>query len=108
LLFELCEATSPDAWSLAQGNKSLLIESSIFSDGRRILVQLHRAMPNPDKEMPLQEILEFKEIRADQLAILRQRLDKFYTNVENAGDSLFEFGRFAREIDSACVECLES
>lgn len=106
LLFEFCEMTSPGAWSLAQGDKSLLIESPIFSPGRGILVQLHRAIPTPDKEMPLQEILEFKEKRADQLARLRQRLDELYVKVANATDSFFEFGKVAREIDLACVDVL--
>lgn len=104
--FDLCERVSPGSWALAQGNKSLMIESSHFSPGHGILVELHRAIPTPDKEMPLQEILEFKSKRADELANLRQKLDELYVRIANSNDGFFEFGRTAREIDKACADLL--
>lgn len=105
-LFNLCEKISPGSWALAQGNRSLMIESTFFSPGYGALVELHRAIPTPDKEVPLQEILEFKEKRSDELANLRQKLDELYVRVANANDSFFEFGRAVRELDKACADLL--
>lgn len=107
-LFHFCETISPGAWAIAQGDKSLVIDSPYFSGGRGVLVELLRAIPTPDKEMPLQEILEFKEKRADELANLRLKLDELYLRIGNADDSFFEFGRVAREIDSACSALLKA
>jgi hypothetical protein len=55
--------------------------------GRGVLVSLHRALPVPDKDVPLQDILEFRTKRSDELIALRRHLEEIYGRIVSAGDS---------------------
>ena len=65
------EKQEPGAWALAQGASSFLYESGEFLESRGALVELHRAIPVPNGNVPLDDILEFKAKRTDELSALR-------------------------------------
>jgi hypothetical protein len=54
--------------------------------GRGLLVQLHRAIPVPDKTVALQDILEFRERRRPELLALRSHLEGIYARVKSGSD----------------------
>jgi hypothetical protein len=62
----------PGVWALSQGEKSLFLEHGLglFSEGSGMSLNLLRAIPIPAKDVPLNEILEFKEKRKDELLVL--------------------------------------
>lgn len=57
------ENIEPGVWSLSQGEKSLFIKNSAptLIDDSGISLELIRAIPVPAADVPLNEILEFKE-----------------------------------------------
>ncbi|KAF0231301.1 MAG: hypothetical protein FD175_1170 [Beijerinckiaceae bacterium] len=82
----------PGAWCLAQGENSLLIQNNQFYDQRGTLLELHRAIPVPDKDVPLAEILEFKQRRSDEFGILKQQIENLYLQSTGSTDSEIALG----------------
>lgn len=56
------------------------------SEGRGLFIRLTSALPVPNADVPLNEILEFKDRRRAELAALRSHLDELYQNVLAAPD----------------------
>jgi uncharacterized protein DUF6236 len=84
--FRVQEEREPGVWSYGRhdGRRSLI---EYDSDHRRgLLACLIDCIPVPDKEIPLQHILEFKEKRRDELLALRHHLDGVYQRIVSAGD----------------------
>jgi Family of unknown function (DUF6236) len=101
------EQREPGLWVLAQGENSLLLKNRVLEVGRGALIELHRAIPIPDKDVPLSDILEFKAKRSDDLQNLQQEIDSFFTSVNNAADKEFELRRHIKQIDAACADLLK-
>lgn len=71
------------------------------------MLELHRAIPIPKHDVPLAEVLEFKECRRDELLLLRQHLDTFARDIEHATDKAVALAAKVAEIDQACANLLE-
>lgn len=76
----------PGKWSLATGERSISFGDEALDVGRGALVRLHDAIPVPDKDVPLADILEFRARRSDELIALRTHLEAIYQRVIDAGD----------------------
>jgi Family of unknown function (DUF6236) len=76
----------PGKWSLATGEGSISFPESDLEVGRGALVRLHRAIPVPDKDVPLRDILMFREKRRSELLALRHHLESIYQRVLAAAD----------------------
>jgi Family of unknown function (DUF6236) len=98
--------SNPGRWSVSQGENSLLIEGGLLIPGRGALVELHRAIPVPNADVPLEDILDFKMKRQDELLALRDEIDSLYSALAQAGDKEFELARLAAKIDRACADVL--
>lgn len=94
----------PGAWALAQGENSLLLSDGLVEDGKGVVLSLHRAIPIPKHEVPLQEILEFKQRRNNELMLLRRQLDSFAIDIENSSDQPDALNARVLEIDKACSD----
>lgn len=101
------ERQEPGAWALAQGERSFLMNDGHLKEGRAVLVKLHRAIPVPDKDVPLADILEFREKRRAELQRLRAEIDNFYDSVEKSADEKFGLQRCINQIDLACADLLK-
>jgi hypothetical protein len=77
----------PGVWSLAQGEDSFLLKDRILTEGNGAFVELHRAIPVPDKDVPLDDILRFRDKRSDELQLLRHRIDIFVASINDSGES---------------------
>ena len=78
------EDREPGLWSLAQGENSLFLKDRILEPDAGAFLELTRAIPIPDKDVPLNDVLEFKERRVDEMRRLRTELDTFVTAVNQA------------------------
>jgi hypothetical protein len=102
------EKTEPGLWALAQGENSFLLKTrSVLEDGRGALVELTRAIPVPDKDVPLADILNFKTKRYAELTRLRYEIDSLFRDVNNAADKQFELRRHIQQIETACYDLIK-
>ena len=104
--FRDLEETEPGRWALSQGENSMLISGGGLKEGRGAFVELIRAVPVPDKAVPLAELLELKSRRYDELLALRCELDEFYSRIQSSSDSRFELARSVDRVDAACRDLL--
>ena len=76
--------------------------------GRGALVSLHRALPVPDQDVPLDDILKFKEKRRPELLALRATLDDAYLAVANSADPQFALQSKTAQVEQACDDYMRS
>lgn len=84
--FRMLDQNEPGKWSLASLDNSEQFAENELEEGRGVLVQLHHGIAVPDREVPLQDILEFRERRRDELLSIRHNLNKIYLDVISSGD----------------------
>ncbi|AKH38211.1 MULTISPECIES: DUF6236 family protein [Nitrosomonas] len=100
------ESAEPGTWALAQGENSFLLKENLVEEGAGVLVELHRAIPVPQHDVPLVEILEFKERRRDELILLRHQLESFVSEIEGSAERALTLQKRVAEIDQACSNLL--
>lgn len=98
------EEEEPGKWALAQGNNSFIDNQKILNRDDSALVSLYRAIPVPNIDVPLQDIIEFRNKRKPELISLRTKIDSFYSLVENAENQDEELSKRIKELDSACED----
>ncbi|MGX9147263.1 DUF6236 family protein [Mesorhizobium sp. 128a] len=76
--FRLLDKNEPGQWSIATGERSLSFASNDIDEGRGVLVKLYNAIPVPNKDASLVDILEFREKRRSELLALRHHLESVY------------------------------
>lgn len=101
------ESSEPGTWAMAQGENSLLLKDTHFEAGKGALIELHHAIPIPTVDVPLNDILEFKERRRDDLILMRHQLDTFVLEIEGAVDKTFELQKRIAKLDDACANLLK-
>jgi hypothetical protein len=79
-------AAEPACWSMARDLHSKYWRGRDEEQGRGALVRLYDCIPIPDADVPIYEILEFKERRRDELLSLRYHLESIYQRILVAGD----------------------
>jgi hypothetical protein len=84
--FHLLDRQEPGVWSLATGERSISFLDEELEVGRGALVRLYQAIPVPDKDVALQDILEFRTKRRSELLALRHHLEAIYQRIFAAGD----------------------
>lgn len=68
------DRSNPGAWALSQGENSFLFKQGQAIEGEGALIELHRAIPILKQDVPLAEVLEFRQRRRDELVLLRHQL----------------------------------
>ncbi len=100
------EHANPGTWALAQGENSLLLRGGLAEEEAGIFVELHRAIPIPKHDVPLDEILEFKRRRYDELLLLRYFLESFVSKIAESEDKQQAREKCIAELDQACANLL--
>lgn len=67
---------------------------------------MHRAIPLPERDVPLEDLLNFKEKRRDEIKSLTLELDGLFSRIINSADSDFELNRAIAEIDQKCSDVI--
>ena len=98
-------------WVLHQVGDSLALPSNFVSQRDTIRVALANTLPVPYAEVPVQEILKFKQNRKDELVELHNSIDELYFEVLNSPDkglatkkAVFRFQSAIQNIDKTSHE----
>jgi hypothetical protein len=98
----------PGKWSLAQGESSFLFNNGFIDHDRGCLVSLYKSIPVPDKDVPLQDILNFKEKHADEIQSLRNELVELYQKIQNSEDEEFIKRHYENKIIKDCSDLIKT
>lgn len=104
--YQELEDKEPGCWALSQGEHSLLVKDGLADDGKGLSIQLYRAIPIPKQDVPLAEILEFRQRRRDELVLLQHYLGSLVEEVEAAEDKQTALQKRVAEVDLACANLL--
>jgi hypothetical protein len=98
------DGAEPGTWDLCQTSTALLANTTgLIKDGGA-QIELYRAIPVPDKDVPLNDILEFKRKRHDELTALRNEIDGLMSGVNAAEDPQDELRKKLESVDRACAD----
>jgi hypothetical protein len=92
------EAIEPGRWSIAGGSYSTHTENE---SSHAILVNLHNSIIIPDRNVPLEEVLRFKEKRLSELMDLRHHLEDLYQQIRSAPDEQRAWITASEKLDAA-------
>jgi hypothetical protein len=106
--FRELDKREPGVWSLATGERSISFLDSELEQGRGALVRLHRAIPVPDQDVHLQDILDFKQKRQAELLKLRHHLELIYGRVSDAVDGKLALQSEVEALNIAISEYIKS
>lgn len=103
------EKSDPGIWSVFADDSS---SGSVTEAGRGTLIRLTRAIPVPDRNVPLPEILAFKEKRRPELLDMRFHIEGLYQKIMQSADSALaiqtELGALTVAIDNQLKVSKES
>jgi len=100
-VFRRRDLLEPGIWSLGRGKHSVAFNSDEIEYGRGVLIKLHQAIPVPVKEVPLHDILEFREKRRSELLSLRHHLEDVYQKVISSSDGQMALQTEISKLDQA-------
>lgn len=83
---ERAEMQEPGRWSMSRGPQTSSLITDPHGKDRGLLIKLYECLPLPSRDVPLADILEFKEKRRDELQALRQHLERVYQSILAAPD----------------------
>lgn len=104
--FKILEKLHPGQWVVSHGEKSLKIHGDAIIDGRGMITNFIRAIPIPEREMPLEDLLRFKDGRGDEVAALRVTIDEFYQDWLAAEDQDHQLQLALAKIDAASADMI--
>ncbi|MGJ4889881.1 DUF6236 family protein [Bradyrhizobium sp. HKCCYLRH3099] len=104
--FQKRESTGKGIWDLCQNTGVLLASAGETTHFGGLGIELIRAIPVPDKDVPLNEILEFKRKRHAEFEALRTEIDALGARLVSASDSAAELRELTKHIDKACGDAL--
>jgi hypothetical protein len=107
-VYQQLEEKEPGRWSLAAETDAdirVFLGDMVVPD-RGVNVSLHRAIPVPTGDAPLEDILEFKLKRDPELLALRSEMDAAQRLVTSATDRAQEYATQWDRIDGACRDLL--
>lgn len=85
-----------EIWTLAQPTSNIILPKNQCTQIKNIQVELYDCLPVPSQDVSIEEILEFKERRGNDLKEFRYLLDEMYDSIINNCD-----------IDFAKDKCIE-
>jgi Family of unknown function (DUF6236) len=105
--FRTLDQNEPGVWSLGAGKNSVSFPERELEARRGVLVRLYEAIPVPDKDVPIQDILDFRAKRKDELLALRYHLDSIYQRIIAAGDGALSLQSEIDALERAIIDYLK-
>lgn len=98
----------PGVWSLNSNKNTILVNSGLATKNSGLLLQLLNAVPVPSHDIPLAEILEFKQRRRDELLAFRAHFEAMANSIQNSSDSEQALQSRLEEIDKSCSDLVRT
>ncbi|NPU64061.1 hypothetical protein HL667_03525 [Bradyrhizobium sp. 83012] len=95
-----------EVWDLCQNTAVLLASVSDATHPGGMGIELIRAIPVPDKDVPLNEILEFKRKRHAEFVALRAEIDTLAARLNSTSNPDTDLQQLIKHIDKACADAL--
>jgi hypothetical protein len=96
----------PGAWALSHGENSILVSGGTLTQGHGVALELYRAIPVPDKDVPLNEVLEFRLKRYEELHSLRLEIDELVKTINLSEEPTAELEKCLQRIDQKCAAAI--
>lgn len=103
----LCLQKDGGNWALARGDKSLSVVEDVAAIDA-LSFKIHSGIPIPDRDVPLNEILEFKHRRTDEIIALRHAIDDVCVEIYNDPEGLEGESSHIRTLNDAILDHLKS
>lgn len=100
--FEDYEKSQPGMWAFGTGLNSIKTQTELFIEEQGTAIELQRSIPIPTEDVPLEEILEFRQRRRDELLLFRSYIENLATEINSSSDSVDALKKAQRNIDEAC------
>ena len=104
--FKNLDDKEPGKWCLATGERSFNWAQMPLTETNTAVLELYRAIPVPNKDVPIAEVMEFKQRRRNEINRLRAEIDIYVDTVRSAADPQTVLSAKAAEIELACVDLL--
>jgi uncharacterized protein DUF6236 len=106
--FKEREGRPNEIWDICQ-NSAVLLQANAgeISRDAGLQIELLNAIPIPDKDVPLNEVIEFKRRRNDEFMALRAQIDAFVAAINSANEPQAELQLKIADLDKACADALE-
>lgn len=106
--FTQLDAQEPGKWSMAMGANSFQFLGMPAGAAENMLAHLVAAIPIPNSDMAIEDILEFKQRRISELKRLQAEIDKIGEIIKTAESPATELNKQAKFIDDSCVALLRT
>jgi hypothetical protein len=104
---KVLEQKRPGQWMMSDGKASLSLSKNHLLTDRGILTTLSNLIPVPMHDMPLEEVLRFRDARLPEILALRSALDRLYQDWVNSEDQEHQLRMAINEIDIASSEMIK-
>lgn len=84
--FDIHNKKEPGQWTLGQQSYQFVVSDERAENIKAVEMELYKALPVPNREIPLADILDFKNRRHAELIALRSAMDKLYLEIVSSGD----------------------
>ena len=82
--YESHNEKEPGRWALMRNENSLTYSDDGFAAHEALQITLYKGVIVPDRDVPLEEILNFKEKRKEELLNFRSQIDKMLLTMSNS------------------------
>lgn len=106
--YRTLDEQEPGVWSLGTGENAVSFPDADVEPGRGALIRLYQAIPVPDKDVPFQDILEFRSKRSAELLALRHHLEAIYQRIVAAGDGALALNTEIGALEQSIVDHIKA
>lgn len=104
---KILEQKRPGQWMMSNGKSSLALSGKELHNDRGVLTTLSNLIPVPMHDMPLEDVLRFKDKRLPEVMALRSALDRLYQDWVNSEDQEHQLRLAINAVDLASADMIK-
>lgn len=104
---KILEKKRPGQWMMSHGGSSLAFSGKELLNDRGVLTTLTNFIPVPMHDMPLEDVLRFKDARLPEVLALRSSLDRLYQDWVNSEDQEHQLRSAINVVDMASADMIK-